>query len=332
MLETTRTNATFICAALVDKDLVMAPAVLDADAEEDYFTRIYSFDEQRKDIWTHHDVEKRIKAASVYLLPPEFEDFGFCTISDEGDVTLYCDSAPGTEKIPGAGLWSADSAGWGYMSALKQIGDHLYATGGAGQVYKRLGPNQWVHMDEGILQRPDVDQRLLPRAIDGPNESAIYLVGSISAPYLPPFVYFWNGKVWRRLDLPEVAERITHIHVESDDRIWMCGANGTLLLGNATDGFESLSTVDDNQLFLSVMLFKGKAYLGSNLGLFVYDPADHAAGILKVLTGMQPELQDANIVDAVDGVLWSIGPKDIARFDGKQWERIHHPDNPRIGG
>ena len=40
---------------------------------------------------------------------------------------------------------------------------------------------------------------------------------------------------------------------------------------------------------------------------------------------------DANIVDSYDKVLWSIGPKDIARFDGKKWERIHHPDNPRIG-
>jgi hypothetical protein len=32
----------------------------------------------------------------------------------------------------------------------------------------------------------------------------------------------------------------------------------------------------------------------------------------------------------VDGVLWSIGPKDIARFDGQAWVRIHDPDNPRI--
>ena len=44
-----------------------------------------------------------------------------------------------------------------------------------------------------------------------------------------------------------------------------------------------------------------------------------------------PELQDANVVDSVEGVLWSIGPKHIARFDGQSWSRIHHPDNPPIG-
>jgi hypothetical protein len=43
-----------------------------------------------------------------------------------------------------------------------------------------------------------------------------------------------------------------------------------------------------------------------------------------------PELQDAHVVDACDGVLWSIGEKDIARFDGKQWVRVDHPDNPPI--
>lgn len=72
-------------------------------------------------------------------------------------------------------------------------------------------------------------------------------------------------------------------------------------------------------------------YLASNLGLFIYDPNDHEAGIQKVVTDLHPDLQDANIVDSYDKVLWSIGPKDIARFDGKKWERIHHPDNPRIG-
>ena len=218
------------------------------------------------------------------------------------------------------------------MSCLKQIGQHLYAAGGAGQVYRRLGPDQWVHMDDGLLQAPDVSERLLPRAIDGPHESAIYLLGSVSAAGLPPFLCFWNGQHWTRLPLPEVAERLTGIHVESESRIWLCGANGTLLLGNDADGFKSLSTVDDNQLFLSVTLFQGRAYLGSNLGLFVYDPAQPSSGIQPVITGLTPELQDTNIVDAVDGVLWSIGPKDIARFDGKTWERIHHPDNPRIGG
>jgi ligand-binding sensor domain-containing protein len=185
-------------------------------------------------------------------------------------------------------------------------------------------------MDDGILQTPGVKERLLPDVIDGPHENAIYLTGAVSSDGLPPFVYFWNGQAWHSVKLPDVAERITAMHVASEQRIWLCGANGTLLVGNAQEGFRSLSTYDDNQLFTSITEFEGRMYLASNYGLFVYDPQKHWQGIQRVKTTLKPDLQDANIVDAVDGVLWSIGPKDIARFDGQQWERINNDDNPRI--
>lgn len=294
------------------------------------YTRVVLYDEQGEHLWSFFEEDYVVVAIAVWRRSTDGLRY-FAALSDEGNLVLT-DDDENLEKIPGAGVNSPDATGWGYMSDLRQIGKHLYACGGAGQVYKRVAPNQWEHMDQGLLQAPDVSERILPRAIHGPDESDIYLVGCLSASGLPPLVYHWDGSRWLQLPLPEMAERITNIHVESRDRIWLCGSNGTLLLGNAREGFRSLSTVDDNQLFLSVTLFEDRAYLGSNLGLFVYDPADAAAGIRPVVTGLVPELQDANIVDSVEGVLWSIGPKDIARFDGQSWTRIHHPDNPPIGG
>jgi hypothetical protein len=302
---------------------------MDAYESNEPYSRVITYDEQDEHLWSFHAEDHIVVGVIVWKSPSDGLRY-FATLSNEGHLA-FTDEDAHLEKIPGAGLSSPDSAGWGYMSALHQIGDHLYACGGAGQVYKREGPNQWVHMDEGLLQPPDVRERILPRAIKGPHEQAIYVVGATAAEGLPPFAAFWNGQLWRHLSLPKVAERLTDIFVETESRIWLCGANGTLLLGNAKDGFRSLSTVNDNQLFSAVHLFGGKAYLASNLGLFVYDPATPASGIRKVVTGLVPELQDANVVDSADGVLWSIGPKDIARFDGVRWERIHHPDNVRIG-
>ena len=325
-------EVTFVAAALADSDLMEVAGSMDVDPVGARYTRMFTYDEQQQQPWSHHVVEQRVVVVCRYLLPPDYEYFGLGYMSEEGGIRLASETQVLDEKIPGAGVNSPDATGWGYMSDLRQIGEHLYACGGAGQVYKRVAPSQWEHMDQGLLQAPDVSERILPRAIHGPDESDIYLVGCLSASGLPPLVYHWDGSRWLQLPLPEVAERITNIHVESRDRIWLCGSNGTLLLGNARDGFRGLSTVDDNQLFLSVTLFEGRAYLGSNLGLFVYDPADAAAGIRPVVTGLVPELQDTNIVDSVEGVLWSIGPKDIARFDGQSWTRIHHPDNPPIGG
>ena len=323
---------TFTCGLAYGACRLFLSASPDSDPPYAPYTVWYQHYFGDDEPWSHYVTRWWGVACTRYVNGASPDDWSLVGMSNEGELDFNDGGDPVIEKIPGAGVNSPDATGWGYMSDLRQIGEHLYACGGAGQVYKRVAPNQWEHMDQGLLQAPDVSERILPRAIHGPDESDIYLVGCLSASGLPPLVYHWDGSRWLQLPLPEVAERITNIHVESRDRIWLCGSNGTLLLGNARDGFRSLSTVDDNQLFLSVTLFEGRAYLGSNLGLFVYDPADAAAGIRPVVTGLVPELQDTNIVDSVEGVLWSIGPKDIARFDGQSWTRIHHPDNPPIGG
>ncbi|MDR2128476.1 MAG: hypothetical protein LBP52_05365 [Burkholderiaceae bacterium] len=298
-------------------------------------TRLFMYDESEEPFWTYDDVNWWNVALALWR-EGSGEDQGaaaLCAMSQEGDVELLISEAPDAvyEKIPGAGVFSEGARGWGYMNSLRQIGNHLYACGGAGQVYRREGPDCWVHMDEGILQAPGVKERLLPSDINGPHESAIYFAGCVDAPGLPAFVFFRDGRTWRRLKPPQGAGYVARIFVESEARVWMCGQRGTLLLGNADDGFRNLlPTVDGHHFFTSMAMFEGRLYLASSLGLFVYDPASHAAGLRAVETHLRPGLQDANVVDACDGWLWSVGSKDIARFDGKRWERIHHPDNPPI--
>lgn len=317
---------------LADNSVYMAGAddALDTFA---HFTRVVRYDSDYDPQWGRNDQDWRAVSLTYFGPEKEREFDDVVVLSEEGNVRYIGDHDPLLEKIPGAGVYSKDAKGWGYLADIQQIGEHLYACGYKGQVYKRLGAGDWRHVDSGLLQDPKTPQenRIALSVINGPHESAIYAAGYQHAEWLPPKAFFFNGKQWFELKLPEVAERIVNMYVESEQHIWMCGSNGTLLLGNATDGFRSLSTVDDNQLFTSICKFQDKMYLASNLGLFVYDPNDHKAGIQKVVTDLHPDLQDANIVDSYDKVLWSIGPKDIARFDGKKWERIHHPDNPRIG-
>lgn len=317
---------------LSDNSVYMAGAgdALDTFA---HFTRVVRYDGDYDPQWGRNDQDWRAVSLTYFGPEKEREFDDVVILSEEGHVRYIGDHDPLLEKIPGAGVYSKDAKGWGYLADIQQIGEHLYACGYKGQVYKRLGAGDWRHVDGGLLQNPKTPQqnRIALSVINGPHESAIYAAGYQHAEWLPPKAFFFNGKQWFELKLPQVAERIVNMYVESEQHIWMCGSNGTLLLGNATDGFRSLSTVDDNQLFTSICKFQDKMYLASNLGLFIYDPNDHEAGIQKVVTDLHPDLQDANIVDSYDKVLWSIGPKDIARFDGKKWERIHHPDNPRIG-
>lgn len=328
-----RTDVTFLTAIAYGRDRLRVAGSPDEDEPYTPYTVWYThFADDKDEPWVHI-VSRWWAVAVVKYVPNEAGvDWAIVGMSNEGHFHYTYDAGEINEKIPGAGVFSEGAGGWGYMSGLKQIGAHLYACGGAGQVYKRLQEQQWIHMDTGLLQDAGVSERLLLSAIDGANETAIYAVGSLSAMGYPPKAYFWNGLHWREIHLPKVAESINAIYIESELRIWLCGANGTLLLGNQRDGFKSLSTVHDNQLFYCICKYRDFIILGSNIGLYFYEPNNATVGIRRVVTGLVPELQGAsNVVDAVDGVLWSIGPKDIARFDGQRWERIHHPDNPRIG-
>lgn len=288
------------------------------------------FHEDLSDPWAHFVVHWWPVSACVYQHPGE-NDWAIVCMSNEGNVDFTYSNSQLGEEIAGAGFQRDDSSGWGYMNAIRQIGAHLYACGGAGQVYKRIGPNNWIHMDAGILQPADVADRFLPSDINGLTENDIYLCGSFPSPAgLEGRLYHFDGAVWSKVEIPECGY-LNAIHVESPKRVWLCGQNGALLLGNSREGFKELSRVEDNQLFYSIAQLNDRIYLGSNMGLFEYDSRHPKDGIRKVTTHLKPDLQDSHTVDAVDGVLWSVGQKDIARFDGTRWERIHHPDNPRIG-
>jgi len=316
--------------------LYLSGALVNKNKDDDYgHSLIISYLEQYpEDPWSFMKAENWRNAALVRFNEPKRSFMGF--MSEEGEVVLlsageHSDEGGTGERIPGAGLNLEDSVGWGYMMQLRQIGAHLYACGDGGQVYKRTGLNKWVHLDKGLLR--NIGDRDCPvlSDINGSHESAIYAAGNMSSTGLPPFLTFWDGKSWREIDVSKVAAGfLNNIFVESETRIWICGENGTLLLGNANDGFKSLSTVEDNQLLTSITVFKGKVYLGSNLGPFVYDPNRHDDGIRPLETTLNPPLEDVEYVDTKDGVLWAIGAQDLARFDGTTWQRIQIPTNPTI--
>ena len=314
------------------KFVVCLSGAMDAFDSMEPYSRIYFLNERASNIWTFNEQDFVIPSVCVWRDPVTPERRIFVGVSENGQV-VHMGPQQAVEQISDAGLYHDSSKGFGYLNDIQQIGDKLYACGYSGQVYKRRGDNDWVHMDQGILQQPGMNGgEYFAQAINGPNEHAIYLAGSVNLPGHPPRADFWNGYQWTRLSLPVSAGRITNIFVESEDRIWMCGAKGTLLLGNVIDGFLALNPLGARQLLTSVTKFQNRYYLGTNLGLFDFDPDQQNPVFRKVRTRLQPELADANIVQSVDDVLWSMGPKDIARFDGVMWERFHHPDNPSIGG
>lgn len=122
--------------------------------------------------------------------------------------------------------------------------------------------------------------------------------------------------------------------MQDASHVVLVGHNGTVLLGNAREGFRDVSGVDDNQNFTGVVFFEQQRWLASNLSLFVYDLHKPDAKIERYHTDLAVDLVDTDQLQAMGGVLWSFGYKDLAYLDTRtpeaHWVRVHHPDNPRV--
>lgn len=300
---------------------------MDEFAVDEPYSRLYLFNERASNQWTFNEHLFVVPAICVWQNPSESNMRLFVALSENGQL-IKLGAKTKYENIADAGLSRPGAAGYGYLMGLKQIGKHLYVCGFAGQALRRDESGDWQHIDHGLLQNVGMSRGgYVVQAIDGPSENSIYVAGSVIDRGIPPRADFFDGRSWRSLALPPNSSRLTCIFVESADRIWMGGDNGTLLFGNATTGFRSFGPVSDRMLITSIALFGNKGYIATQLGLFSFHPNKVGSSFTKVRTGLKPELRDSNVVQAIDGVLWSFGPKDLARFDGVRWERVQHPDN-----
>ncbi len=285
-------------------------------------TKVFQYTSDDNDWLGMPELKWRFASIADYKVTEGFT----AVLSEEGDIFLSGNTDSYFEKIPESGVRSPGAKGWGYMRHIQQIGDHLYACGASGQVYKRVGPDQWVHMDDGILQEPrqpkDTEDRYWLTCIGGPSEHEIYAVGDYG------LIFFWDGNTWTRIDCPE-RKCLGKFHIESSDRIWICGHKGVLLLGNHRDGFVNVSPTEE-LLFTSITMFQKEIYLASDQGLYRFEEKQRR--LRKVKTpGLNPPHTDSHYLGAKDGVLWSVGVKDIVWTDGTTWHRVQHPDNPPYG-
>jgi hypothetical protein len=321
--------------AIEENSIYIATQLETLNPRETAHTRMSTYAPERQEKpFGYHDFEDNIVSVHAYRLLPE-DKHRFVGLGRHGLVHFRRGGATPsnrTEQIPGAGMLDGNFGG--PMTHIREIGGHLWACGHMGQVYRRFGQDDWRHVDQGLFvaidpaafaDNPDAILDAANAApvldcIDGSSESDVYAVG------MQGFMAHFDGRQWRKLELP-TDEHLNWVRCYGTHEVWVCGYNGTLLKGNARDGFKDMSGVDDNQTWVCLSKFNDQVYLSAEEGLYVFD----GKSIQPVKTALKPELQDAWRVDHADGVLWSIGVKDLARFDGTRWERVEHPDNERIG-
>lgn len=197
----------------------------------------------------------------------------------------------------------------GPLRGVRRIGDNIYVVGMDRQVYRRDGANAWSSFDQGISREPDPKNISGFEAVDGYAENDLYAVG-------------WDGEIWscvdgrwRQEDSP-VGQVLLDVCCADDGFVYACARNGVLVRGKRGH-WEALDLGAFSEDLWSLAWFDGALYAACMDTVFVlendtfhpvYMGEDCAKTCYRLTTG--------------DGVMWSIGAKDVMCFDGKSWSRI----------
>jgi hypothetical protein len=327
---------TMVAGAVIEADYVYIAQYFDRyqeDWDDLEMTRLSQVDvANSQHSWGAHDRPWKIIAVCVWRNVDQQKRL-YVALAAEGDVEIM---GPGgtpmiVEHINGAGLFRPWSKQLGYLNQIRQIGNSLFACGGANQVYMREQDDEWKMISEDILVDPNlIHTRDDPMAgirfisdVNGLSEDAVYTAGENGE------VYFYDGENWLYVNTDTDAPLLRIAIIDPND-IFICGADGILLRGNKENGFRSVWPLEEKPYFTGIEYYNSIIWLASTRrGIYTFDPKTGRAELYQ--TEMYPEFVDPHRLEAKDGVLWCFGFKDLAYFDGHVWTRVHHPDNPRIG-
>jgi hypothetical protein len=197
----------------------------------------------------------------------------------------------------------------GPLRGVRNIGRRVYAVGMNRQVYRRENAHRWISFDEGA-RPPEGSQRVVGfEAIDGFSESEMYAVGWEGE------VWYYTGKRWRDIKSPTNL-LLFDVCCAGDGNAYACGQVGTILRGRRGE-WEVLRQEDVTDDLWSCAWFEGELYVSS------MDTLYKLRGENLELVDMGEDIpQTCFHLSSADGVLWSIGAKDVFAYNGRAWTRI----------
>jgi hypothetical protein len=197
----------------------------------------------------------------------------------------------------------------GPMRGVRRIGKRIYAVGMDRQVYRRKAANRWADIGPPTPAAQPADAVSGFEAIDGFDEKDIYAVGWDGE------IWHYDGKKWRRL--PSATNLLlVAVCCAGDGFVYASGREGLLLRGRDQQ-WEVIDLPGTTPDFWSLAWFDGRLYVSSMYRLFTFEN-----GALAVVDTGAERAKTYHRLSAEDGVLWSIGAKDVLAFDGKTWTRI----------
>lgn len=195
------------------------------------------------------------------------------------------------------------------MVDIKPIGDEIFAVGMARQVYKRQKDGTWVRYDQGARRERKLWDIAGFKSVDGFGSNAIYAVGFNGE------IWFYDGNRWQPLDSPTNV-KLEKVKCLQKNDFFIAGAKGTLIKGNR-DKLKIIPNDVTKSTFWGLEYYNDKIYLSDRKEVYVFNGDE----IEKIDMQLEKKITTCYL-HANDGVLWSVGDRDIAVFDGSKWFEI----------
>jgi hypothetical protein len=197
----------------------------------------------------------------------------------------------------------------GMMRGIRAIEGKAFAVGMQRQVYRRDAANVWTCIDQTARPEPGDENVYSFEGIDGFSQRDIYAAGRRGE------IWRYDGRLWKKQESP-TNMILTRVCCAGDGNVYACGRVGMLIRGRDErwEQIEHDRTKDD---FWGIAWYNDHLYLSTMRGVFVLEDSE-----LKPVSFGKDRPSSCFALSAADGLMWSIGAKDVMAFDGKEWTRI----------
>lgn len=197
----------------------------------------------------------------------------------------------------------------GPLRGVRSIENEILVVGMDRQVYRRAGHDSWENFDLGIPRNSDPKAVSGFEAVDGFSMSEIYAVG-------------WDGEIWCCENGTWVAQAspansvLVDVCCGGDGFVYACGRNGLLIKGKKGQ-WDIVDQGAFSEDLWNLAWYKDRLYASSMDNVFVLEDGE----LSPVYMG-EDQAKTCYRLCTDDGIMLSVGAKDIMSFDGAKWTRI----------
>ena len=226
------------------------------------------------------------------------------SLGDDGHVNVIGSGEELDEQI------AEPSDRHGDLREVRAIDGVPYVVGMDRQCFRRPKPGVWERFDQGLtIGGPDLPGL---ESIHGFSASEIYAVG-------------WNGELWERSARTKKLWKLIgqptnlaflRVLCAGDGVAYAAGQGGIIYAGRGKTWkpINHEATSDDIQ---DLEWFAGKLWISTLTRVYTLDD-----GQLTLVDFDGDPPNGCHHLSAADGILWTIGAKDVKEFDGTEWTTI----------